>query len=141
MPSLDWYHGAVERMLAGTLPNLETSDLRLALLEASHTPNLENLVFGDVNADELGDAGYNSGGDLLTNVAVTENAGTVTLDADDAVWSGVTWPTGARYAVAYIDDTPATLLFLVDLDSNRTPDNEDFAIRWSVDGISTLTQS
>lgn len=141
MPSIDWYHAAVESLLAGSLPDLSTSTVRLALLTAAHTPNLAtHAVFGDVSADELADAGYTAAGEIIANVAVTEAAGTATLDGDDVSWLGVTWPTGTRWAVAYLDATPASLLFLVDLDTTRTPAAEDFAVRWNAAGITTLAQ-
>ena len=114
------------------------SDIRVALLDATHTPDLDNhMSWDDVSADEVTGTNYTAGGELLTTISWTAGSNAITFDADDVTWADSTIT--ADYAVIY-DDTPAddldkTLLQLVDFEGEESSDNGDFTISWDAAGI------
>lgn len=119
-----------------------TNDVRVALLDASHTKNLTgNTVFSEVNADEItnttaSDTGYTAGGQALTTKSLAHTSRVTTFDADDAVWTSSTIDAG--YAVVYEDTGDATtssLLTIVDFEGEKSSSDGEFRIEWHSDGI------
>lgn len=93
-----------------TAVDLTADSLKAALFTNSlATPNFDtNTAYGVApwNANEVTSAGYTAGGLALTTKVITVEAGSkLTFDADDLVWSGVTFT--ARGCLIY-DDTIAT---------------------------------
>lgn len=139
------YTNAVRRAFAGTVTDLgdANSDVRLALLDATHDPDLDvHESWADVSADDIGNTaaasdGYTVGGQVVANRALASQTNQVVFDADDVAWSGVT--VAAGYAVLY-DATPGTdadktLVTLVDFEGEQTDTNGDFTVSWTEEAI------
>ena len=141
MPNAQWYRAGRKAVLEGSV-SLESSSLKLALLVPSHDPDLdEHQVFEDVDDDELDRAGYDAGGESITNRSFSYDSATDehVFEAGDVLWDQVTWTDpGVRYGVIYVDGSPARLLMLVDFITEREPDNQVFGLVWSPDGIARL---
>lgn len=120
------------------------TDLKVALLDASHTKDVaNNAVWGDVSANEItntgaNDSGYTAGGQALTNPTLTADAASrnVDFDGDDIEWTSSTIDAG--YAVLY-NDTPSagnkTLILNVDFEGTESSNNASFIIEWDTNGI------
>jgi len=122
--------------------DLEDDTIKIALLKNTHTPSSDDDDFADVSGDENpAGSGYTSGGETLANVAVTESGVTITVDADDPLWSALT-ATNLRYAVIY-NDTHASdgLIYLFDFGADKSPSGENFTIQFDSDGIFTMAQA
>lgn len=121
------------------------TDVRVALLDASHTPDVaNNASYADVSANEItntgsNDSGYTSGGKLLSNKSITADAGNrnVDFDADNVQWTSSTIDAG--YAVVYhaspSTDTDKDLILLVDFEGEESSSNASFTIDWDSNGI------
>lgn len=143
------YTNAVRRALAGNVTDLgdANSDVHLALLDATHAPDLDvHESWADVSAHDIGNTGaasngYTVGGKAVANRALTSQANRVVFDADDVAWSGVTVEAG--YAVLY-DATPGTdaektLVTLVDFEGEQTDTDGDFTVSWAEEAIFEYT--
>lgn len=89
--------------------DLDTDDIRAALVTSSYTPNQDtHQYWSSVVANEMSATGYTANGVALTSLAVSYTAGTNTFafDCADFSWATVTAAT-FRYIVFY-DRTPAT---------------------------------
>jgi len=141
--SINKYQKWVKNSLngAGSI-DWDTDTIKVALLSSSHTPSVSTHdFFDDVSADEVSGTGYTAGGATIGSIAVTESAGTATVDGNDVTWTqnGAGF-TGARYAVVYKSTGTAStspLVFLLDLDTNRTNTTGDLTIQWNAAGIFT----
>lgn len=124
----------------GTI-DLDDDDLKIMLLADTYTPDQTDSAKADIVAHELAGAnGYNTGGYALQNITWVNNAGVVTLDADDPVWTSATFT--CRYAAVY-SDTPTSpadpLICLLDLGENKTGQGGNFYITFHVNGIMRAT--
>lgn len=138
----DMYSDAPNRALDGTLGDVTTADVNVALLDDSHTKDLDaNEVFDDLSADEISntgsnDSGYTAGGETLTTASLSRSSTVTTFDADDVTWGSSTIDAG--HAVVYEDtgdDTTASLITHVDFEGEQSSDNGDFTISWDSNGI------
>ena len=86
--------------------------------------------------------GYTTGGQTLTNVAVTtETTNDAKFDADDVVWTASGGAITASYGIIY-DDTDANdppLAFINFDGSQSAGDGTDFKVVWNAAGIFTFT--
>jgi hypothetical protein len=122
---------------------LNTATLKVALLGAGHTINIDTQKFwSDVSANEIaGTGGYTTGGQALVNKTVTQDNtdDEGVLDADDPLWANST--ISANYYVVYIDTGVAgTSLIVVNtsLGGLKTSTGGDFTIQFNVEGILNL---
>ena len=130
------FNKAKEYIGDGTI-DLDDDTLKIMLLADTYTPDAADEVKADIVAHELAaEDGYSAGGATLANVTWAEDSGTVTLDADDPVWTSASFTT--RYAVVY-SDTPSSpadpLICLLDLAANRTGLGGNFYINFHANGI------
>jgi len=121
--------------------DLDTDDIKVALVTSSFSPNQDTEEdFADVTNEVTG-TGYTADGASLANDAVsiddTDNEGV--YDADDVTWSTSTIT--ARGAVVYYDTgTAATSLLICYLDftTDQSSSAGDFTIAWNTEGILNL---
>lgn len=141
----DMYADAPHRAFDGTLGDVSTQTIKVALLDSAHTKSLTgNEVFSDLSADEItntgsNDTNYSAGGQELTTVTLTRDGTVTTFDADDVTWESSTIDAG--HAVVYEDTGDAstsTLLTHVDFEGEQSSDTGDFTIEWHDDGIFQL---
>ena len=119
--------------------DFETDTIKLMLLSASSTPNIDTHVYiEDVEGDEVSGTGYDAGGKALTNKTITYDSGTdtTTFDADNVEWETVTIET--RYGVLYDEDSSVIIAYL-DFDSTQSPSGVDFTVSFNASGIFTAT--
>lgn len=149
----DKYEAAPRRAYEGAVTDLGDggTDLRVALLDINHEPNLTgHAAWSDVSADEItntasNDTGYAAGGMALSTVTwASDGTGVTQLSAGEITWETSTIDAG--YAVVY-DNTPATasdktLLTLVDFEGEESSEDGDFTIDWdAVNGIFQINTS
>ncbi len=120
--------------------DLEADDIRVALLDASHSFTATDNVWADVSANEISGTGYTANGELLASKAVTQ-AATTKFDAADLAWTTATF--SAYHAVLYDDSitTPTVddLICSFDFGGVKTVTSGTFTIQWHANGIITLT--
>jgi len=93
--------------LGQKLIDLDSDDIRCALIASSWTPDLAaHANWADISANEISKDGYTAGGLGITNESWTNSAGTQTWDCDDPTWTAGASGIAARYAVFY-DNTDA----------------------------------
>jgi len=93
MPASAWVHpNLIRDMLKGDV-DIDTHDIRAALLVDAHTPDRADDRWDDVVADECSGAGYTADGVAVANLA------TVTTQANS--W-GTAWAAATAYAVGDI---------------------------------------
>ena len=122
--------------------DFDTANLRLALVSASYTPDLNaHDFFDDLGANEITGAGYTATGQTVANCTVTSSANVVKFTGDNCTWTSAT--ISARYGVLYkYAGTTASanaLLALFDFGSTQTSSSGTFNVAWSTGGIFTIT--
>lgn len=124
--------------------NLVTDTIKVALLTASYTPNIDTQVFwSDVSANESSGGGYTAGGATITNPVVTTDTTNDKgkFDADDTSWS-ISSTLTARYAILYKSTGTAStspLIGYIDLGSTLSVGSGMVSIVWSANGILTVS--
>lgn len=126
-----------------TAINLNSDTVKLMLLTASHTNDIDAQVFiSDVSANECPASGsYSAGGATLTKSNSTDDTNDRgVFDATDVSFTGATL--SARYAVIYKDTgTPASspIICIIDFGSTQNSSAGTFAITFHANGIMTLS--
>jgi hypothetical protein len=126
---------------------LMTSDVNLAgtlkvmLVTAAYTPDIDNHAFRSDVTNEVSGTGYTAGGKALTGNGVTVDtaANEAVFDADNVSWASSTIT--ARGAVIYVDTGNAAtdrLIHYVDFGGDLSSSNGTFEIAWDADGILAL---
>lgn len=121
-----------------------STTVKIALVTSSYTPNRASHDFwNDVSANEVSGTNYTSGGNEITNKAVTVSSNTVKVDANDpATWSqSASGFSNARYAILYKDTGTAStspLIAYADFGSDKGNVDGDFTIQLDTGGIYTL---
>ena len=85
--------------------------LKMALfLSTSNCNTLTHDVYGDLTNEHANANGYTTGGIALTNETWADNAGTITFDCDNVIWTAAGGSIVARFAVIYCDATVNTIV-------------------------------
>lgn len=123
--------------------NLESANVKLALLTKDYTPDLDlHDVWADVSNEVADGNGYTLGGKALTNSSVSRSGSVIKWDADDVVFLNLTKT--FKYGLVYLDETVNSvvkpLILLIDFDdtsttSDITVSSINYAVEWHVDGI------
>jgi hypothetical protein len=122
--------------------NLKSDTIKIALLSASHTPDVDaDEFFDDVSGDEVAASGtYSAGGATLTKTLSTDDTDDEgVFDATDVSFTGAS--IAARYAVVYKDTGVAAtspLICLIDFGSTYTSTAGTFALPFAAEGILNL---
>jgi hypothetical protein len=136
---------SLRKYLADGTIDLDTDDIRCAMLSSSYAANAAHSIFGDVSAHEVtAGNGYSAGGSALTNKSVTLSGSTSKFTADPATWPGLTktYRFLALYAVKTANGVvnPLVAVILVD----NTPADivitaADYSVQWNANGILTIS--
>lgn len=119
---------------------LATDTIKIALLKSTYTPNIDtDTFFSDIVANESSGTNYTAGGlTMSTKTETQDNTNDRAIfDADDAIWSNVTF-TDARWAVIYKytgNNATSPLIGVIDLGSTQSASADTFTINWSALGI------
>ncbi len=146
------YRKAYENIWTGEI-NLETDDIKVALLQSGYAPSINTHENWDDLSNEVSGGSYGaSGGKGITHtgarISTPGNTNVLAFGqtADDTNWDNSTIT--AHYAVVYrfVDvgggtphATNSKLLCLVDFGVDRASYNGDFKLVWDSDGIFKLT--
>lgn len=118
--------------------DLEVDDIKVILLDDTHTFAAGNTDYSDISANELDPgSGYSTGGETLTTKAVTE-AATTKWTADDVEWSSASFT--AYNAVIYDIDVTNDLIATIGFGGAQTVTSGTFKIQWDDAGIITLAE-
>ena len=126
------YNVFLSKLMEGI--NLETTAIRVALLNDQYIPSKSHAQYSDVSSYEITGSGYVAGGKLLSNVSVDNIMGTdsYSMSADDVSWDPSTIT--ARVILLY-EDVSKDLICSFVLDNDETSSNGEFTIQWNTDGI------
>lgn len=117
------------------------NDLRVALLNNSHTPDVSaHEYLSDVNANEISGGGYSS--KVLAPTINIENDDIVIGDLPETIWSSLT-ATNIRHALVYKHTGTAstsTLIFSVDFEENYSPSSQDFTVFWRLGVLASFVK-
>lgn len=138
MPSITQYLEFLKGRITAKF-DMTTATLKLMLLKATHTPNLQSHDYvNDVSGDEITGTGYSAGGFTLSGAIPQADTGNnrylFKLDAVSSAGCTFTW----RYAVIYRDTgTPSTsdLMALIDPGALQSLSVATFEIQWNPDGV------
>lgn len=113
-----------------------------AAFDATDT-SIDDVAGADTppRANEVSGSGWDAGGELLDNAAVTvTNTNDAKLDADDIEVTATGGPIGpAEYAVVY-DATSGNVLAFYDLDgAKEAGETTPFKVVWNANGVLTWT--
>jgi hypothetical protein len=137
------------------MQDLTGATVKLALVSSAYTPDAANTghdEWADVSANEIANGnGYTTGGETLTNDAVSTTTNGWKYDADDVPWtaSGGNIPAW-RYGVLYVSGalwgktSPLIGHFLGDstpADVPATSSGNTLTVAWNASGVFTLTQA
>ncbi len=123
--------------------DFDTDDIRLSLVTNSNPPDAtSDQDWADLSATEVSGGGYTAGGFVFTTQTVTETAGTVKVDLEDATFSqNGTGFTNARFAILYKFDATAAdapIIGFIDFTSDKGNTSGDLTIQWNTAGVFTL---
>ena len=122
----------------GTI-DLDTDTIKVALVLAAYTPDIDaHEFFDDVTDEHAATGNYTAGGNEITNKAVTQdNTNDLgKFDGDDVEWASSTIT--ARAAVIYKDTGTAATSPLIryhDFGENKSTSGTTFKIAWHANGI------
>lgn len=91
----------------------DTTNWKMALFLSTSNANTLSVgtaVYGDLTNEHANANGYTTGGVALTGVTWTNNAGTITFDVNDPVWTASGGSIVARFAVIYRNATVNTIV-------------------------------
>lgn len=98
------YNSAKLKIASGII-DLENDTLKVALFLSSSNCNTLTLEeYGDLTNEHANGSGYTTGGQTVTNNAVTDISGTTMFDMDNPFFTASGGNISARFAVIY-DDT------------------------------------
>ena len=124
-------------LLSGNI-DLANDTIKVALVTATYTPNIDTHDFFDDVTNEVSGTGYTAGGATLTSPAVTTDTtdDEGVFDAADTTWSSSTIT--ARGAVVYKSTGSAAtsnLICYFDFGSDQSSSSGNFTISWNSEGI------
>lgn len=100
------YNLAKLRIGDGTFDLDDTANWKMAIfLSTSNANTLTHGVYGDLTNEHANGNGYLTGGIALTGVTWTNNAGTITFDCDNPVWTASGGSITGRFLVIYKNAT------------------------------------
>ncbi len=141
------YSIATLLMATGRL-DLRDSSIKLALLTADYTPDLDaHITFSDVEAYELDEHGeYNSTGEVIPGLTVSRTGDVVKWDGGDVTFFSITGQ--IKYGIIFLnkvtgsgeDEINQPLIALVDFEDSSPStfisiSGTDYTVYWNVDGI------
>lgn len=122
--------------------DFDSDTVKAMLCTSAYVPNQDTHQYKSSVTNEVTGTGYTAGGVTLTGKTATYNASTntLTLDADNPVWTGVTIAE-IRFVVFYVDTGSAAtspLISYMDFETNLAPTAQNFTVSLATTGIVTV---
>ena len=122
----------------GAVFDFDAHPLKLAHMSSAYAFSYDHASAADFTGELSTAAGYTAGGLALTGVTLVRTGNIITLDADDAEWTGATFG-GVRWSVLYHDNGLAAalkpLIACVDWEGVVAADAGVFTVQWNAAGI------
>ena len=124
--------------------DLNTNTIKCALLNTSHTTNIDTQEYwDDVSTNEVSGTGYTAGGKELSGKSINkDNSNNLAyFDATDVSWTNATL-SNVKHACIYKDTgTPGTspILCIITMANTYNVTGATFTIVWSANGIFKIT--
>ena len=138
--TISLYNHTAKRFGEGTNASGDTYKLMLC---TAATFDAADATLAEITKTETSNgAGYTTGGQALTGVAVTTvSTNGAKFDANDVTWTASGGPITAAYGIIYNDtDTDDPPVAFVDFGGTETAgDGTDFKVTWDASGIVTFT--
>lgn len=115
-----------------------TPDLRVMLLDSSHSFDADNDFVSDIVANEISNPGYIRTALAGENVVVDDANDEIQLDATDTTFISLGAGTTPAFAVVFRNtgaDGTSQLLTTNQLTSPPVPDGSDYEIQWNAEGV------
>lgn len=134
-----------QKNLASDVISLSTDSLKLAIVSSSSNAADLTLEFYTEITNELPTAnGYTQGGEVISNITITEAAGITTVDGDNFDITATGGSIIGRHVVLYSDTSVGKCLIgvvlLVDPADDLTAlDTQHFIVDWNANGIFQLS--
>lgn len=128
-------------MLNGAV-DFDTDTLKVMLVTATYSPNVDTHAFRSDVTNEISGTGYSAGGVTLASPTVTADTtdDEGVFDAADSSWSSATFT--ARAAVIYKSRGGASsadeIICYIDFGADKSCSNGTFTIQWDTEGIINL---
>ena len=121
--------------------DFNTDTFMMALIADSYTPDATDIVWAEVEEQEVVGDGYVSGGNEVTSMTVSHPSAAVTkVTGTIAAWTAATFT--ARYAVMYNStSSPTRVAFLFDFGENKSVTAGTFQLTANASGLFTIQQS
>src|SRR5258708_2567552 len=130
--TLKVYANALKQALGGNI-NFPSGTVKMMLATSSYTPSQSAHVFkSDVTNEVAAGGGYTAGGIALTGKTLSVSGLTLTIDADDVVWSSSTIT--ARYGIVYLStgtDSTSPLICYIDFGADTTDTSGTFTVTFN----------
>lgn len=141
MPATISFYDAFKEDLLNSNIDLDSDNIKCALLNNSATFTAADTVFTNVSGNEIAAGnGYVAGGQALANKVVNKSTGTSKWDADDVTWTASGGSITAYKAVLYDVTVSNRLIAFIDLGGVATANSgSPLSIQWNASGILTLT--
>lgn len=140
MATLQLYNHTAQRFASGANSSADTYKAKLL---SAGTFDATNTTLAATGGTEVANGnGYTTGGQALTNVAVTTvTTNDAKFDADDLTWAVSAGSIAALAAVLYNDtDTDDPPVAFIDFGGTRTVSSgNNFVLSWNASGIFTWT--
>lgn len=140
MATLQLYNHTAQRFASGANSSADTYKVKLL---TAGTFDATNTTLAATGGTEVANGnGYTTGGQALTNVAVTTvTTNDAKFDADDVSWAISGGSVSALAAVLYNDtDANDPPVAFIDFGGTRTVSSgSNFVLSWNADGIFTWT--
>lgn len=120
--------------------DIDTDTLKVLLVTADQAANLNtHQDRADITQEVANSGSYSAGGATLAGVTVTASSGTVTVDATDAAWTGVTWA-AVRGSVVYKSSGTSTTDLLIAWHDHgaQAVTAANYTVQWNASGLWTL---
>lgn len=138
------YNPLRKYLMNGTI-DLDTDDIKVALIASGYTFSAAHTHFADVSPNEVANgAGYTTGGKSLVGSLADFTGAIGKFSADNPVWTGLTKT--FRYAVLYaygvlngVTDPLIACILLDNTPADVVVAGVDYTIQWNPSGIITLS--
>ena len=108
--------------------NLESVTIKCALYDNTATLNQNTTAYTTANEISSSGTNYTTGGETLTNVAITTDGTTAIFDADNVSWANAT--ISAQAALLYNANNSNSAIAVLDFGGVKTSTNGTFELQF-----------
>lgn len=131
------------KSIANKEGNIFTDQLKMMLVDASYTPNINTHQYKSSVTGEISGPAYVAGGVVVGSVTSAVSGGVWAFDAVDASWGPNATITDARYGILYYatpgSDAARFLIGYVDFLVDTSCTNSTFTVMFDASGVGAVT--